>query len=474
MVASQAAFAVIVAAGIAALAVAASATPGAGVTPVVVARGAFADRVNLRLEIKDHRRGHDTIHVRNAADTVMQQIEFAPNAISGWHSHPDPAIIVIKSGQLTFYSEEDRKCTGRTLSAGQAFIEPPGLVHFARNPSATQITEVGVTYFDVSPDSPSPRIDDALPATTPQSIRTLLRRCLEKDPRRRLDSAAVARLEIEEASAPQTTERSAPDDSSRGPRSPVRALVAVGAIAAAAGAVITWSMTRPVMAPAPHVSRFAITLPPAQPLAFSINDRNLAISADGTRLAYTAGGEAQLMVRALDQLDAAPLAGIANARAPFFSPDGRWIGFFERLDEGLKIGPVAQRGTLKKVSTTGGPPITLATLTGASRGASWNLDDSIVFATSDPATGLLRVPAGGGEPEVLTKPDAERGEEDHCFPSVLPGGRGVLFTVKGENREEGRQVSVLDLKTSTGGRLHHRQLHDTLAAETRSVAARFH
>jgi quercetin dioxygenase-like cupin family protein len=167
MVARQVAFAVIVAAGVVALAVAASATPGSGVTPVVVARGSFTDRVNLRLEIKDHRRGRDTIHVRNAADTVMQQIEFGPNAVTGWHSHPGPAIILIKSGQLRFYSEEDRKCTGRTFSAGQAFIEPPGLVHFAHNPSPTQITEVGVTYFDVSPDSPSPRIDEPTPGNCP-------------------------------------------------------------------------------------------------------------------------------------------------------------------------------------------------------------------------------------------------------------------------------------------------------------------
>jgi quercetin dioxygenase-like cupin family protein len=167
MVTRQLAFAAIVAAGVAALAAAASATPGVGVTPVVVARAAFADRVNLRLEIKDHRRGRDTIHVRNAADTVMQQIEFAPDAISGWHSHPGPALILVKSGQLTFYSEEDRKCKGRTFSAGEAFIEPPGLVHLARNPSPTQVAEVGVTYFDVSPDSPSPRIDESAPGNCP-------------------------------------------------------------------------------------------------------------------------------------------------------------------------------------------------------------------------------------------------------------------------------------------------------------------
>ena len=291
---------------------------------------------------------------------------------------------------------------------------------------------------------------NALPAKTPRSIRTLLRRCLEKDPRRRLDSAAVARLEIEEASNTPATNGISVGDVNRDvhpARWPLLAPVAVAVLAAAVGAITTWTVTRPAQAPSPPVNRFAITLPPAQPITFSINDRDVAISADGTRLVYTAGDQAQLMVRAIDQLDAVPLAGIANARAPFLSPDGRWIGFFDRLDEGFTTGPVVQRGALKKVSTSGGPPIAICTLTGASRGASWGPDDSIVFATSDLSTGLLRVPASGGEPEVLTKPDTARGERDHYFPSVLPGARGVLFTISAGGGVADRQVAVLDLKT---------------------------
>jgi eukaryotic-like serine/threonine-protein kinase len=287
---------------------------------------------------------------------------------------------------------------------------------------------------------------NALPAKTPRSIRTLLRRCLEKDPKRRLDSAAVARLEIEEASTTSTT--SGVRDSDTGGRAgwPLRTVVPVAVVAVAIGALTMWTAMRPAPAPPALVSRFAITLPPAQPLAFSINDRDVALSADGTRIAYTAGDQAQLMVRALDQLEAVPLQGITNARAPFLSPDGRWIGFFDQLDEGLTTGPVVQRGALKKVSTSGGPPIAIWQLTGASRGASWGPDDSIVFATSDLSTGLLRVRAAGGEPEVLTKPDPAKGERDHYFPSVLPGARGVLFTITAGGAG-GSQVAVLDLKT---------------------------
>jgi eukaryotic-like serine/threonine-protein kinase len=284
----------------------------------------------------------------------------------------------------------------------------------------------------------------ALPAAVPLSIRTLLRRCLTKDRRRRLDSASDARLEIDDAAdalvhGEPLTAGAARVHSRWPPR------IAAAALTVAAVALVSaWILTRPgAVAPA-AVSRFAITLPAAQPIALSFNDRDLALSADGTRLAYTAGDQARLMLRAFDRLDALPVANIVNARAPFFSPNGDWIGYFDRLDEGPTTGPVLQHGALKKVSASGGPPIAVAQLTGASRGASWAADDAIVFATSDTSTGLLRVGAGGGEVEVLTKP--AEGELDHYFPSVLPGARGVLFTISHDKRLD-RQVAVLDTRT---------------------------
>ena len=80
-------------------------------------------------------------------------------------------------------------------------------------------------------------------------------------------------------------------------------------------------------------------------------------------------------------------------------------------------------------------------------GASWGDDNTIVFATDDPSTGLWRVSADGGEPTVLTTPDAAQGESDHGFPSVLPGGRGVLFTITAAGQADNAQVAVLDLRT---------------------------
>jgi quercetin dioxygenase-like cupin family protein len=155
--------AAIVAAAVAALAGAVLATPGSGATGVVAARAAFTDMVDIKFSIRDDYRGRESIQVRNAGDTVMQQIIFAPGGFSGWHSHPGPAVVLIKSGELTFYDAEDASCTGRTFSAGQALIDPgQGHVHFALNQGTTP-AEVWVTYFDVPPGTGGVREDAAAP-----------------------------------------------------------------------------------------------------------------------------------------------------------------------------------------------------------------------------------------------------------------------------------------------------------------------
>ena len=89
-----------------------------------------------------------------------------------------------------------------------------------------------------------------------------------------------------------------------------------------------------------------------------IADRDFALSPDGTHLVYVSR-DGQLMVRAIDQLDAVPLGGITRARSPFFSTDGRWVGFFTGVS-----------GEIKKVSISGGLPLSLCRYEGAPRGAS--------------------------------------------------------------------------------------------------------
>ena len=144
-----------------------------------------------------------------------------------------------------------------------------------------------------------------------------------------------------------------------------------------------------------------------------------------------------LHVRSREQVEARALADISLAYAPFFSPDSRWIGFFDSTE-------------IKKVALAGGPVITLGPVPGRSLGASWGDDNTIVFATDDPGTGLWSVSADGGEPTVLTRPEAARGESDHQFPFVLPDRRGVLFTIVGHGEAGDSLVAVLDLKTVRG------------------------
>ena len=283
--------------------------------------------------------------------------------------------------------------------------------------------DVLTSVLEVQPDF------GRLPAATPSSIRTLLRRCLEKDRKRRLDSASAARWEIEDALAAIRQ----PAASSGLNVALVTALVVIAALLAFVASTQMSSVRR--MSDA--VSRFAIVTPPAQPLNVSSNDRDLAMSPDGRYLVYRAAGSttngSALFLRAIDQLEARQIGDFDNAYTPFFSPDSRWVAFFERAE-------------LKKVSITGGPVITLARVTGGPLGGAWGDDNMIVFATDDPQTGLWRVSADGGKPVELTTPEVAQRESDHAFPAMLPGGRGVLFTITA-GQPRNAQVAWLDQKT---------------------------
>jgi quercetin dioxygenase-like cupin family protein len=141
------------------------ATPGAGVVGTIMARGGFADPTSVMFQVTDDQsNGKRIIQVRNAQDTVIQEIVFSPDGHTGWHSHPGPALALVKQGELTLYSADDPTCTGRTYSAGQAFIDPgQGHVHIGRA-SPLQDTIVWVTYFDVPPGT-GVRLDAADPGT---------------------------------------------------------------------------------------------------------------------------------------------------------------------------------------------------------------------------------------------------------------------------------------------------------------------
>jgi serine/threonine-protein kinase len=288
------------------------------------------------------------------------------------------------------------------------------------------VTDTIVAVVSKDPDWPT------LPPAAAR-VQPLLARCLRKDPRQRLQSIGDARIHLDEVIG--GTSDSLLSSGATTTRSDRRVIPLVAALAcgAAVAALATWALTRPAIQNPALPVRFEIVPPQALPLSSGGPDRDIAISPDGQYIAYVAGPQAQLVVRAIDRLDGDPLPGIVNARIPFFSPDGQSIGYFEGT-------------TLKRVAITGGAPVTVAQFTPPARGASWGSDGTIVFATYT-SGGLLRVPAAGGEPAVLTTPDGSEAGSNHWYPSMLPGGGGVLFTITAPNQAETAQVAVLDLRT---------------------------
>jgi quercetin dioxygenase-like cupin family protein len=123
----------------------------------------FAQRGELRGKFESHHT--EVIRVRQARETVMQQITIAPRGHTGWHSHPGPVVVLVKSGELTLYSSDDPTCAGRTYVAGEAFIDNgQGHVHIAYNLNAVHAVELWVTYFDVPIGQPF-RLDVPDPGT---------------------------------------------------------------------------------------------------------------------------------------------------------------------------------------------------------------------------------------------------------------------------------------------------------------------
>jgi serine/threonine-protein kinase len=192
-------------------------------------------------------------------------------------------------------------------------------------------------------------------------------------------------------------------------------LAALGVAAAVLGAGIVYWLGRPKPVSAPVV-HFTVSLPPG--LGFNVyNSASVAFSHDGTRVAYSARGQAEsgIYVRSLEGPDAVRLAGTEQARSLFFSADDAWIGF----EAGEK---------LKQVAVTGGTPQALGDLPFPAGATAAGADGSIVLVPSFTG-GLFRLPHGERPPLRLTTPDSSRGEGAHVWPDALPDGRGVLYTV---------------------------------------------
>ena len=280
------------------------------------------------------------------------------------------------------------------------------------------VTDTIVSVISKEPDW------STLPAAVPARVTQTLRVCLRKDAKQRVGDIRDVRLALEgafETAAPSSAQT--PPASSRGRIPWIIATVAV--LGSLAMATPTLRYLRQAPPPLPPEMRVEIATPATDaPLQF-------ALSPDGRSLVFVASGDgpSRLWLRPLDQTEARPLVGTENASYPFWSPDGRSVGFFANTK-------------LLRLDIGGGAPDVLATLTGISNGGTWGADGSIVFSRQ--LTGpLWRVPASGGEPVQATQLDSPR-QINHRHPQFLPDGRQFLFHAEGLPETAGIYLGSLD------------------------------
>jgi serine/threonine protein kinase/Tol biopolymer transport system component len=251
----------------------------------------------------------------------------------------------------------------------------------------------------------------------------LVRRCLTKDRKERLQAIGEARIVLA-IPPPNRDRREADAPVTAHSRSWFKSAMpwAAAAVLAITTALALWNRPTPVQKTA---ARLTIPLPAGQEIT-----SYPAITPDGRTIAYIAqqGADAsQLYLRDLNSFESRAVAGSSGAVQPFFSPDGKWVAYFAQ-------------GQLQRAEVTGGAPIKLAEAP-YPFGGTWNEDNTIIYAASL-GSGLLRIPASGGTPESLTKPDGAGKGYAHVFPQALPGGQKVLFNTWGQT--QGNAVLSLD------------------------------
>jgi serine/threonine-protein kinase len=272
-----------------------------------------------------------------------------------------------------------------------------------------------------------------LPQPTPENIRRLLQRCLQKDARSRIHDIADVRIEIEDVlSGDERALTWQPTSSSKAILNRFMPWLLVLVLACAL--VVSVVIPREPRPRFDHqITRLSLNLPDEIPLSppaatpLGTGRPSFAFSPDGSRLAYSAfsDGMSQLCVREMHSGDVNCIAGTEGAHSPFFSPDGEWVGFFSRNE-------------LRKVSISGGTPEVLCGAT-LGHGGTWGADDTVYF-TTDYESGIYAVPAAGGQPKTIADPRIDG--RNYCFPHALPNERGVLSGI-GANRG----LAVLDMVT---------------------------
>ncbi len=276
-----------------------------------------------------------------------------------------------------------------------------------------------------------------LPPDAPESVRRLLRRCLQKDLRHRLADIRDARLELDES--PLDAPIGAPAAAGRRARAWLAGGLVLVTLVAAALAVVALGP-----APAAPETRLEIITPSATD---NIDTVSVAISPNGETVAFVAGpGQSRLWLRALSSTSSRPLAGTYGATLPFWSPDNRAIGFFAD-------------GKLKRIDLDSGLVQVLASAP-AGRGGAWNRDGTILFTATNSGA-LLRTTGTAAEVTPLTRLEAH--QQNHVSPRFLPDSRHFLFFVQGSPEVRGVYLGHLD------GERPKRLLEADAAAEYSSV-----
>jgi len=264
----------------------------------------------------------------------------------------------------------------------------------------------------------------ALPATVPERVRTLVRRCLQRDVQKRLPHIGVARLELAEDITAEVA--SATVGSSSG--LPWRAQVTWAAVAIGLSLLVGVAARRTVPTPvALPTVQFEVRPPEGHTFPGANGVPRFSLSPDGTQVVFAAGNPGefdQLFIRRLDSVDAEPIKGTESpasggdrVQQPFFSPDGLWVAYFSGIESALKRVPAA-----------GGPAEVLAKLNTQNCMGSWH-DDRILLSSAA-TQGIHWIPADGGALTAVTRLDESKGEAAHLYPQFLPDGRRFIFTVR--------------------------------------------
>ena len=324
------------------------------------------------------------------------------------------------------------------------------------------VHETAIAYEVVNVDSPPM---SSVNPDIPPELDLIILECLEKDPRERTQSASQVAVDLrrfKRESSRTHMSRTMPAGTAVDARfktppkdqpGPVQGILrylpwTITAIVVVGGLLWILLFQKNTGTTVSHLNISALASP--DQLIYHSDQPSLALSPDGRLIAYalSESGISQLYTRSLDRYEPQLLRGTTNGTSPFFSPDGRWIGF-------------EADGKLKKIPVSGGTVETLCDVTGF-RGASWGPDNMIYFAPSL-ASGLMRIPATGGEPSPFSTLDSTKGERTHRWPQVLPDGKWILYTVGNQANPNSYADAILMIQSVESGERHELNVRGEMA-----------